>query len=173
MKQIKIQQKFFSFHEQFAIYDENDQAVFQARNQIVRLWNNITLFDQMGNLPLYTLRMKLSFIFAKYKVLAGDYESPNQVGMIKEGFGFFFTRAKVEVDNLPKIALVSGPIHLKGYLLDENGKKIKDQIVIKSTKKLLKIRDTYIIDYDETKVPSTLAALVGVWYDMVNHSGEH
>jgi len=173
MKQLVIRQKFFTIYDKFAIKDENDNIMFYAKNEIVRLWANLALYDQSGLKILYTLRAKFFVLFSKVRILLGPYDAENDIGMIQERFAFPFCRARVKSD-MPNIYVKCGPIHLKAYVVGDDWKKAKDaQPVISITKRLLKIADTYVINYDETKIPPALAALVGLWYDMQNHSEEH
>ena len=54
---------------------------------------------------------------------------------------------------------------MKAYLLNEQGKTL----AVKARKKILAIRNTYIIDIDESKINPAYGVLVGVWYDLVCH----
>ena len=54
---------------------------------------------------------------------------------------------------------------MKAYLLDSNGKTL----AVKARKKLLSIRDTYVIDIDENRINPAYGVLVGLWYDLVCH----
>jgi len=171
MKKLIIKQKFFSFHDRFQIQNEDGSVAFFAQNQLIRLWNNMAIMDPYGN-TLYTLKSKFFFIFSKYKILKGNYDIGNEVGLIKERFGFFFRRARVITD-MPNVWIKSGPIHLKAYLADKDWQIDKSAPVVLVTKKLLKIADTYTIEYDETKIPASLAAIIGLWYDMLTHSEQH
>lgn len=175
MKKLKIVQKYFSLKEKFKIFDEEDNVIFQAQNTIFKFWRNTTLYDATGAQPICTLRAKFSLFFSKFRIIDGDYNGDKEIGAIKERFHLLkgFRKARVTVEGAPNIFFKCGPIHLKAYACDENWKKDKSKVVIAMKKKLSKIRDTYIVEYDDTLVPASLAAIVGVWYDMLNHQENH
>lgn len=54
---------------------------------------------------------------------------------------------------------------MKAHVVTDSGKTL----AVKARKKLLSIRDTYVIDIDETVINPAYGVLVGLWYDLVCH----
>lgn len=133
-----------------------------AERQWDRFMGNVVLFDKDGA-PVARMQSEFKKVFTSWFSISDS--RGNEVCCINEKLPFLcFRRAESSHGNL-KVKIKAGPFHMKAYLLNEQGKTL----AVKARKKILAIRDTYIIDIDESKINPAYGVLVGVWYDLVCH----
>lgn len=159
---VVIKQKYFTVGAKFEIKTTEGQTVFFAERQWDRFMGNVVLFDKNGA-PVARMQSEFKKVFTSWFSISDS--RGNEVCCINEKLPFLcFRRAESSHGNL-KVKIKAGPFHMKAYLLNEQGKTL----AVKARKKILAIRDTYIIDIDESKINPTYGVLVGVWYDLVCH----
>lgn len=166
---IIIRQKYFTVGNKFKITDENDAPVFFAVRQFDRVMTNVVLFDK-NDVALLRVQSELKKFFTSYFEV--NDMNGNKLFVIDEKLPFFrFKRAKT-VGNID-VRIKCGPIHMKAFLSDGNGGYDKKSPVVRARKKLFSIADTYVVDIDETRINPAFGAVIGVWYDLVEHGNQH
>lgn len=166
--QLKIKQKYFTIGNRFQISDGKDRPLFYAEEELLRLRKNINLFDLNGNL-LYHLEARFGHIFSYFAILKNGVD----IGAIDEIIHFpFIKRARLSCDGA-YVFIRSGPLRLKAYEANEKWKFDRKSPIAVSNKKLMKISDTYTLEFDEKRISVPLAALIGLWYDMHHNGTQH
>lgn len=159
---IIIKQKLFTVGAKFEIKTKSGETVYLAQRQWDRFMSNVVLFTPDGA-PIARMQSEFKKILTSWFSITDA--SGNEVCAINEKFPFLcFRRAETTNGNL-KLRIKAGPFHMKAFLLSSNGKKV----AVRARKKLLSIRDTYVIDIDENVINPAYGVLVGVWYDLVCH----
>ena len=72
-----------------------------------------------------------------------------------------------------EIKIKGGPIHMKAIIKDREGKWDKKHPIVKSTKKLFRIRDIYVAEINEHMIDPAIGALVAIWYDKIRYGHKH
>jgi uncharacterized protein YxjI len=75
---IDINQKRISIGEKYDVF-VNGQAAYRADSTLFRILRVIDLYTVDGDLPLLTIRRRLSFIFKKYDIIRGGELNPFRV----------------------------------------------------------------------------------------------
>lgn len=159
---IIIKQKYFTVGAKFEIKTTDGQTVFFAERQWDRFMTNVVLFTPDGA-PVSRMQSELKKVFTSWFSITDS--RGNEVCAINEKLPFFcFHRA--ETTNGPlRIKIKAGPWHMKARVINDSGKTL----AVKARKKLLSIRDTYVIDINEDAINPAYGVLVGLWYDLVCH----
>ena len=166
---LKITQKYWTIGDKFALKDENDCDVFYAKEQLFKLLSKFDLYD-LHETVLYHMEAKLKFFLSYFVITSG---TGFEIGFIKEKVHWpGFRRASMKVGDID-IKIKGGPIHMKAMKKDANGKWDKKHPVVKSTKKLFRIRDIYAAEIDERMIDPAVGALVAIWYDKVRYGHKH
>ena len=159
---IIIKQKYFTAGAKFEIKTKEGQTVFFAERQWDRFMTNVALFTPDGA-PIARMQSELKKVFTSWFSISDA--RGNQVCVINEKLPFLCFRRAVSSQGNLNVKIKAGPFRMKAYLLDSNGKAL----AVKARKKLLSIRDTYVIDIDENRINPEYGVLVGLWYDLVCH----
>ena len=167
--QLKISQRFFSIGDKFNIVDQNDQPAFLAREALFRFRSNCTLYYLDGR-ELYTLEYKFLSPFGGCFIRTFD----SDVGMMDGRFHKpFVQKWRFELEG-KKYILRSGGYKCKIFEADANWKYVdKSNPIAIIKKKVLKLADTYIVEFDEATLPRHMAALMGLWMDSRFHKDQH
>ncbi len=166
---IIIKQKYFAVGSKFKITDENDAPVFFAVRQFDRIMTNVVLFDTQ-DVALVRIQAELKKFFTSYFEV--NDMNGCKIFAIDEKLPFFrFKRAKTVGDVDVKIKC--GPIHMKAFLSDGNGSYDKKNPVVRARKKIFSIADTYVVDIDESRLHPVYGAVIGLWYDLIEHGSQH
>ena len=159
---IIVKQKFFTVGAKFEIQNEDRQTVFFAERQWDRFMTNVVLFSPDGA-PVARMQSELKKVFSSWFSITDS--RGNEVCAINEKLPFFCFHRAETTNGALHIKIKAGPFHMKAHLVTDSGKTL----AVKARKKLLSIRDTYIIDIDENVINPAYGVLVGLWYDLVCH----
>ncbi len=169
---LQISQKYFSIGDKFRIVDENDQPKFLAQERLFRLRRNAHLFS-LNNMEICRMEARIFRILPYYDLLTGD----NIVGFIKRRFELIpFVNVWYMEYNGAHYALRSAGYHCKICPAEVVGKKFKHnrkEPIATVGKKVMKVRDTYVVEFDEKILDPAIAALVGLWMDTTYHKKQH
>ncbi len=166
---LKITQKYWSIGDKFALTDENDRQVFFAQEKVFKLLSNFDLYNLSGAL-LYHMEAKLKFLLSYFVIMDS---AGNEIGYIREKAHWpGYRRAMMKVGNTD-IKIKGGPIHMKAMIKDANGKWDKKHPIVKSTKKMFRVRDIYVAEIDEKMIDPAVGALVAIWYDKIRYGNKH
>ena len=159
---IIIKQKYFTVGAKFEIQDKDRQTVFFAERQWDRILANVVLFSPDGA-PVARMQAALKKLFTSWFSITDS--RGNEVCSIHEKLPFFCFHRAETANGALHINIKAGPFHMKAHVVTDSGKTL----AVKARKKLLSIRDTYVIDIDETVINPAYGVLVGLWYDLVCH----
>lgn len=166
---LKITQKYWTIGDKFALQDEYDRSIFFAQEQLFKLLSKIDLFNT-GGMLLYHMEARLTFALSHFVIMD---PSLREIGYIKEKLHWpGFRKARMQVGNT-EIKIKGGPIHMKAMIKDKNGKWDKKHPIVKSTKKMFRIRDIYSAEIDERMIDPAIGALVAIWYDKIRYGHKH
>lgn len=167
--QLKTTQKYFSIMDKFSIVDSNDRQLFFAQSHF-KFRQNCTLYNLDGSMIL-ELECKIISVFGKYfiKNIMGEVVG-TMTGVIHKPF---IQKWKLEVYG-QRYILRSGGLHCKVFEADEKWKyKDKSNCIAKITKRIAKIRDTYEIDFDDSRMSVQIASICMIWMDCRFHAEHH
>lgn len=166
---LKITQKYWTIGDKFTLKDEFDRDIFYAREQLFKLLSHIDLFDT-NDAVIYHMEARFTFVLSRFVIMDPMH---NEIGFIKEKVHWpGFRRAMMRVGDTD-IKIKGGPIHMKAMIRGENGKWNKKEPVVKSSKKLFRIRDIYAAEIDERMIDPAIGALVAIWYDKIRYGHKH
>lgn len=170
---LQLQQKYFTIGgDKFNITDQNGAPVFQAREFFFRLRGNAHLYDLQGR-EICFMEAKLLSIFGQYNLFT-DEVSRAPIGVFKGRFYPVPFVKKWRLDYLGNRFIVKcGPVNCKVFPADEEWKFDKEKQVGHIRKRLLKIRDTYEMNFDENILPPHIAAAITLWFDTAFHNNQH
>ena len=167
---LRIRQTYFKLGEEFNITDEANRPLFYARGKFFSIRGELAFSNANGQL-IYRLVGRFMHIFSWFDILD---ERENVIGAIDERMHMpFMRRGIILMNGEKKIKIKCGPVHLKALMKDENGKWDKKNPVCRAKKKIMRIADTYELEFDQTRIDPAMAALVGIWYDRVKHGKQH
>lgn len=155
-----INEKVFSLHDKFYIYDENGNNIYEVSSKFLSLWKKTRIYDMNGSQVLYIEQEGLR-IPAAYKI----YENGEYVCEISRVAGWF--TQNYQLSNGYQIKGRTFP--LKVTIYDE-----KDKIIGTIEKKVFSIGDKYEIEiFDETHKIITLAIAVTIANDVNRGQSGH
>lgn len=145
-----INQKYFAVRDRFTINYDNGQPAFAVEGKLISIGKKFKLEDMSGR-EIFYIKQRLFRLLPRFDIMRND----NIVGIFKSRFSLFVKRAKVTSE-------VFGDIKIKGNVLgwtfrfyDANGNQIAE-----TSKKILKIRDTYTVDIFDDRYAEAIVALV-------------
>lgn len=164
-----IRQKYFAIGNKFAITNENDVPVFYAREQIMRLRANMDIMN-LNEVLLAHMEAKFAHIFSYFEIsnAAGDV-----LGNIDERMHMPFFRRAVMTFMGKKYKIKAGPVHMKVIARGEDDKWDRKNPVCRSTKRLMRIADTYTLEVDQRRIDPVIGAMIALWYDKIKHNRSH
>ena len=150
---LQLQQKYFTIGgDKFNITDQNGNPVYQAKEIFFRVRGNAHLYDLQGREICY-MEAKLWSWFGQYNIMT-DENSKNLLGVFKGTFYPVPFVKRWRLDYIGKKFVVKcGPYNCKVFPSDDNWKYDKKHMAGHIHKRLLKIRDTYKMDFDESALP--------------------
>lgn len=156
-----LSQKLFSIGDDFNILDEDKNKVFKVDGKIVSIRKKLYFEDCEGNI-IFKIKKKLIHLKDTY---------------IIEKDGETFATIKKDLINIisDKFEVESpyGTIIVKGNFIDYNYNFKLDKTEIATvSKKLISIRDKYIIDVKDFK-DHTLILATAVVIDMISHNKDN
>lgn len=163
--QFIINQKFFTIGNKFQIADQNGNPWFLGQEKLFRLARQSDLYDLKGN--------QIYHIHKRYLTLFGKFELTQNEKLVGEFIGrpsLIIKRYRFSSDK-GTFYIKAGPFRLKAFKADENWQYDKEKINLEIKKKLFRIKDSYTIDFDEKVIDPAVAATIGIWYDILVHSG--
>ena len=167
--ELVIRQKYFTVGNKFAIENERGVPVFFAMEKLFKLRANMDIFD-VHDVLLAHMEAKFMHFFSYFEI---SYATGRVVGALDEKMHMpFMRRAKLTYGN-KACKIKAGPIHMKVIAKDERGKWDKKHPVCKSTKKLFRVADTYIVEVDEKRIDPIIGAMIALWYDKIKHNSSH
>ena len=163
--QLKINQKLFAIGNKFQVSDSNGNAKFLASEQLLQLARQSDLYDLEGN-QIYHIHKNYLSLFGKFDIT----QNGQHVGEFLGKPSLIFKRYQLTSDK-GNFFVVAGPIGVKAYIAGTNWEYNKEEPILTIKKQFFKIGDTYMIDFDENVMDPSIAALIGIWYDILVHSG--
>lgn len=165
---LKIKRKYFNSGNRFQLFDGNDRPLFYAEEELLRMRKNINLFDLNGNL-IYRIEFRSGHIFSYFAISKNGAE----IGAIDERIHFPFTKRARFTSPEANISICCGPVRLKACLANEKWKADKRSPIATSTKKIADTPNAYFLDFDDKRISVTLAAVIGLWYDIRCNDTQH
>lgn len=151
MKYVYLKQKVFALRDEYHVYDEQQNIVYQAKGKFISLNSHKDIFRAGESTPLYTIRQKILTFVPTYFLY--DSNGKQVAKLAQQLLAFFGVKFNL---------LINGkPYQLDGDFFGFNY-SIKDEqgIVVQIRKKLLAWGDTYEIgiddDFDETLAVSVV-----------------
>lgn len=167
---LKISQKYFSIGDKFNLVDENDNARFLASEKIFTLRKNAHLYSLDG-MEICRFQSRILRVLPYYDLFQGE----TVIGFIKRRFEMIpFVNVWNMEFNGKQYALRSAGYNCK--ICPAEGKKFKHDRknpIATVSKKLIKIKDTYVVDFDPNVLDPTVAAVIGLWMDAAYHKDQH
>ena len=153
-----INQKLFSIGDDFNILDENKNKAFKVDGKILTITKKLNFEDSNGNI-IYKIKKKMLHLKNTY-VLEKDGET---IATIKKDL-INIMKDKFEVET------PYGLIKVKGNFIDYNYKfKLDKQEIATVSKKIISLRDKYIVDIENFEdEPLILATAIVI--DMICHN---
>lgn len=170
---LQLQQKYFTIGgDKFNITDENGTPVYQAKEIFFKLIGNAHLYDVQGN-EICFMEAKILSWFGQYNIWAREGDT-TPLGIFKGTFYPVPFVKRWRLDYMGKKFVVKcGPYNCKVFPSDDNWKYDKKHMAGHIHKRLLKIRDTYKMDFDESALPPQIAAIITLWFDTAFHNNQH
>jgi len=147
-----VNQKYWSIGDRFYINDDQGRAWFSVEGKIFTIGKKMTLFDNAGN-EVYFLKQKLFSIAGKWELI----QNSNVVGTFRAKiFHSPFRRVYfIESENF-KYKIRGNFFAFNFRIFDVNNGNAE---VATISKKILKIRDTYVVDIPDNNLdPSPFIA---------------
>lgn len=157
--QFVIKQRMLAIRDSFFITDVSGNRVLEVKGSLVKIPKRFAIKDVGGN-DLLIVRHKLWHFFAHY-----DVETPEGDVIAKVNAKFSLIKPKfniqtVEFGNLS----IDGSLFSYSYrLLAEDG-----TVVAQTNKKVLAIRDAYVLDVQDPKI-ALLSVALAIVFDECNH----
>ena len=151
-----IQQKVFSFKDQFSIYDENQTLKYQVKGKFVSLSNKLQFLDANGEL-LYKAHRKIFTFLPKYFVFD---DKEQEVAEIQRQFSF---RPRFKVFVNYKELDVTGNLFAHSFVVEDGGVPLAT-----IQKRIIAWGDTYEIEILNDDKPELMLFLV-ILLDQVIH----
>ena len=170
---LQLQQKYFTIGgDKFNITDQNGNPVYQAKEIFFRVRGNAHLYDLQGREICY-MEAKLWSWFGQYNIMT-DENSKNLLGVFKGTFYPVPFVKRWRLDYMGKKFVVKcGPYNCKVFEADNEWHYDKKVMTGHIRKRLMKIRDTYSMDFDENVLPPQIAAIITLWFDTAFHNNQH
>ncbi|MBQ9108192.1 MAG: LURP-one-related family protein [Clostridia bacterium] len=170
---LQLQQKYFTIGgDKFNITDQNGNPVYQAKEIFFRVRGNAHLYDLQGREICY-MEAKLWSWFGQYNIMT-DENSKNLLGVFKGTFYPVPFVKRWRLDYMGKKFVVKcGPYNCKVFEADDQWHYDKKVMAGHIRKRLMKIRDTYSMDFDENILPPQIAAIITLWFDTAFHNNQH
>lgn len=145
MKQFFIKQKIFALKDQYKVYDEQQEMIYEVEGSFLKLPKKFTIKDAYGN-EIAEITRELFSILPKFKVAIVGFEPVE----IKKKFTFINSTYSVSSDE----------ITVKGEWLDFNFEVEKNnEIIGRVTPAILSWGDTYEITVLDESYEQLLVAL--------------
>lgn len=156
----KVQQKIFSFADNFTIKNQYDEDCFIVRGKIFTLGNKLKIEDLQGRELVY-IEQKLFRFFPEYNI----YLEGQHLARVKKEFTFLKPRFNIQSS--------MGNYKIDGNFISHNFAIYKgEEIVARIDKKFFAFADTYAVDIADTENQPFMLALVIV-IDQVLHDNNH
>lgn len=162
MMRYTMNQNFFTLMDGFTIRDEHDKTAFRVREAWISLRKTF-LFQNASGTEIASITERVFALRETYLVQRNGKQfadmSKNLVNLFNDGF-------TIETHDGSPDMHVSGNIWDLDYRISRRGKRIATV-----SKALIAIRDTYIVDIDDSEDPADILPCVVV-IDMLCHSGK-
>lgn len=150
-----MKQRVFSFTQDFDIYDENQQSVYNVRGEFLTFGRRLHVYDSRSNKEVAFIRQKLLTLMPKFEVFAYD----SQIALIEKRFTFF--KPKYEIKELGWS--VKGDVFAHDYTLyDKN-----NRMIARIHKKFFSWSDTFEIAIVDSKVDPVYVVAIVLTIDAV------
>lgn len=144
-----INQKYFALKDRFTVTYDNGQPAYAVEGKFISIGKKFYIDNPSGQ-EIFYIKQRLFRLLARFDIIQND----NTVGIFKVKFSLFVKRLKL-------ISETFGNIKVKGNVLgwtfrfyDEN-----DNQIAETSKKVLKIADTYTVDIFDNRYADIIAAL--------------
>lgn len=157
--QFVIKQRMLAIRDSFFITDAAGNRVLEVKGSLVKIPKRFVIKDMNGN-DLLVVRHKLWHFFAHY-----DIETPagDVIAKANAKFSLFKPKFNIETTEFGKLQL-SGSVFAYSYSL-----QTEDGTVVATTdKKLLAIRDAYVLDVADPKL-ALISVALAIMFDECNH----
>ena len=127
-----FKQRFFSWFDSYAIYDESGNTVYVVKGQLS--WGHcLKIFDRYGS-EIGTVKERVLTLLPKFEI----YEKNNYIGCISKEFTFIKQKYNIDFNGWH----IDGSFMEWDYtIVDSHGNKIAE-----ISKELLRMTDTYVLD---------------------------
>ena len=141
MKYVYLNQKVFSIRDEFKVYDDKQNVLYEAKGKVIAINSQRDIFKAGESTPIYTMKQKVLTFVPTYFLF--DSQKQQVAKMAQQLLAFFGTKFNLVVKE--KKYDISGDFFGYNY-------QIKDEagIVVQITKKILSWGDAYQIGIADT-----------------------
>ncbi|MEG1795297.1 MAG: LURP-one-related family protein [Clostridium sp.] len=151
-----INQKIFTFGDDFTIRDYTEREVFFVKGKVFAIGDKLKMYDIHGQ-EVVNIRQKVMAFMPEYYIdLFGQ-----EVARVKKQFTLF--TQKFDIDSTLGTYEICGNILAHNFIIYKNGVQVAE-----TSKKWLAIRDSYTVDISENENHAFILALCIV-IDQVLH----
>ncbi|MEG2274534.1 MAG: hypothetical protein RSC44_04295 [Clostridia bacterium] len=161
--QLTITQQYMTVGAKFDIAEANNIPCFHAEEKLIALKQQIDLFSLSGEL-IYHIQKRYTNVFSRYDISRGE----QFIGKFAGRFHFPGTRRIRLTTDKGNFYIYADWFRVKVFAVNEKWKREKEA-VCRIKKNVLKVADTYYVDFEETKIAPAVAASVGLWLEMTFH----
>ncbi|WP_017413384.1 LURP-one-related/scramblase family protein [Clostridium tunisiense] len=142
-----INQKIFTFGDDFSIMDYTGREVYFVKGKVFSLGDKLKMYDNQGQ-EVVNIRQKIMAFLPEYYIdLYGQ-----EVARVKKQFTFFSQR--FNIDSSLGSYEICGNIVAHNFTIYKNG-----TLIAEASKKWLAIRDSYTVDIEESENHAFILAL--------------
>jgi uncharacterized protein YxjI len=145
-----VNQKYFALRDRFTVNYDNGQPAYAVEGKLISIGKKFTMYYPNGK-ELFFVRQRLFRLLARFDI----EQNGNKVGVFRSQLSLFTKRGKFTSDFFGDIKIKGNVMGWTFRFYDGNGNQIAE-----TSKKILKVRDTYTVDIMDMRYQDIIAALV-------------